>query len=240
MPALYPIVKSVAASQITVSAGSIALPAFGVNPANGDTIVVCQAWFSSTAGLTSSAPTDTAGNTYTRVGAADLTWGANLYLAMWKAENIVGGSAFVITLHVSNSSTIAGVARCLTAALKSAYALDGTTNQVSGTSSATTAASGPSGGRPNAIYIACVTDGQTDPASFTPEPGWNDRGANQTNNGTSQDLGTQDFVSGDPGVRTGTWTGPNTTFGAYGAMIASFAGPPPVAYASGGVIRRRN
>lgn len=234
-----PLVKSTAGGQSTVAALTLALPAFAVNPANGDCIVVCQSWFRA-GSENSAAPTDTFGNTYTRVNAADLIFGAFIGMAMWKAENIIGGASFVVTTRVAtNPSTIASVARCLTRQLQASSAGDVTTNQTSGTTSATTAASGAAGGVPNSIYIACVSDGQTDPASYTPSPSWNDRGTNQPNNSSSQDLGTQDFTSLDQAFRTAVWTGPNSAFNAYGAIIASFMGPFPTVYVGGDGVGRR-
>lgn len=233
-------VKSTTGTQITVAAITMALPAFVVNPGNGDTIVVCQAWFLSSSSNTA-APTDSAGNTYTRVNPSDIIWGAFTGVTMWKAENIIGGSSFIVTVRMAvNACTQAAVARCITYTLPSSNRGDATTNQTNGTTSATTAAPGPGGGQPNSVYIACVSDGQTDPASYTSPPGWTNA-SNQLNNSSSQDIGTVDKVILDQQLPTGVWTGPNTSFGAYGAIIASFAGPYLTSYVTGrwpGVMRR--
>jgi hypothetical protein len=45
------------------------------------------------------APTDNYGNTYTQVGSGITTSTNNVSLSMWMAENVTGGSAFVVTGH---------------------------------------------------------------------------------------------------------------------------------------------
>jgi hypothetical protein len=82
--------------QATHSAGAntLTLPPFAVNPVNGDTILVAYATWSSI--NNQAAPTDPAGNPYTRVG-TEVVHGVPEILGLWYAHNIVGGSSFAVT-----------------------------------------------------------------------------------------------------------------------------------------------
>lgn len=194
-------------------AGTVALPAFAVNPVNGDTIVVVVSAYVNAP----QTPTDSRGNTYTQLGVRN---DSGLYCAIYSSENIVGGSAFVVSSPGANSH--GAVAYCLHNVEPSSSTGDIVTTANAGAGSG---AAGPTVIVPvaNSIFIAglihqggTIADGGS---------GWNAI-ANGFTSGcltrargdfTQAKIATQYKIAST--VQTGAWT---STGQAWGAVIASF------------------
>ncbi len=82
------------------ASNTLALPAFAVDPSNGDTIIVAYSTWTTTGNQV--APTDSAGNTYTQIG-TEVVHSKPEIISLWYAHNVVGGSSFVVTGHVTTN-----------------------------------------------------------------------------------------------------------------------------------------
>lgn len=175
-------------STFETNATTKALPAFGTNPSNGDTVVVAYS-MQNYANFTSKlVPTDNFGNTYALLSA--LQGGSTNGIAVYYAENIVGGASFVVTARPNQTAeNWTAVAWCITGVsryngdLKSAGAGFGAI--ATGTSSPAPAA--------NSIFLAFVSVRSTSAATADTGAGWNavsngftsGMATNSTNNGAS-------------------------------------------------------
>lgn len=153
----------------------LALPAFAVDPVNGDTIVVMSAIYSSAAAA--QAPTDNFGNTYVQIGSTirQSVWNSNTGFALWYAKNIVGGSSFVVTDHANNNNHNA-VAWCLSG-VDTIAPYNGDWVEAHG-GGATNPTTGPTIIVPptNSMFLAFFFE--DDNVAATVPTGWNTTGAN--------------------------------------------------------------
>src|SRR5882672_2989565 len=110
-----------------VTSSSAVCPAFVTDPVNGDTIVVLVSAFNGTAPV-HQAPTVTGGTaTFTQIGSTLVVpLSATTNISMWRAENVTGGSNFIVTGHCSGSvGDLSVIAWCLSpAATPTSYNAD--------------------------------------------------------------------------------------------------------------------
>lgn len=205
--------KSNAAATLPIS------PAFQVDPQNGDTIVVFQSSWRS-GGNTHLAPTDNFGNTYVQVGSTQAGATGDFQLSEWRAENIVGGAAFVVSGRISISATLSVVAICLgNAQAPTSYNNDSAVNN----NTSTTPSVGSSSPAPaaNSYFLAAMSKGAS--GIPTAGAGWQFfPNSIQTDNVTWQDLYVEEAV----GVSSAALTATFSTLAAaenWVARISSFA-----------------
>jgi hypothetical protein len=223
------------------SAVSTQLPAFATDPTAGDLIVVGVSLFNR--GAATCSVSDTASNTYTRIGAItdNAIPGST---AMFYAQNVTGGSTFRVTL--TNSATLghALVAWLLRGALATAFNADNSVAVGNSTSPApgTTTLTPPAG----SMFIAMMYMGSSG-ATVTDPTGWNTVGSNgftaamktaSTQNGYSSpqfaDVWSVYKISST--AENPQWSISSAV--PWGAQVASFA-PAASAGPTGGVIRAR-
>lgn len=205
------------------AASAVPCTAFASNPANGDTVVVCQSSWTS-GGLTHQAPTDNFSNTYTQIGTTQAGASGDFQMSLWKSENITGGASFVVTGHISISATITVIAVCLTGA-KTPTSYNGDTAAATATSA--NPASGTSSPAPaaNSYFLACCSKGATNIP--TAGSGWQFfTNSTQTDNVTFQDLYVEESTALSSSAMNGTFTVASEN---WVARVASFA---PVAVAT--------
>jgi hypothetical protein len=204
---------------------ALALPAFAVNPSNGDTIIVVYAMYGTA--NNQAAPTDTGGNTYTQVGTEVSHSGVPRFLGLWYTHNITGGSSFVVTGHLTANSYQTAVAWLVRG--DRTYNSDFTTSGGStGTSPLTTGTSSPAPSS-EAIFIGGLTwaAGPT----VTAGTGWNTTGSHGFTSGMNtrasvpSDFNVDLFTEYNYSVSTAlaaTWGSPGGSSG-YNAFVASFS-----------------
>lgn len=108
------------AQGVSTGAAAVATSAFAADPVTGDVLLAAVSTWKSGQGVTHAAPTDTAGNAYLQVGPTLNHPAGNLQVSLWRCVNATGGSAFVVTDHVSPAtynSVIAWAVRPSTAVL---------------------------------------------------------------------------------------------------------------------------
>lgn len=154
---------------------ALAMGAFASDPVNGDVIIVGSSVYTDAAG--GQAPTDSAGNTYVRVGTAVLqsVGNPNTGLALWAAYNITGGSSFVVTDHTKNNAH-AAVAWCLTGADASPYNGDWVEAHGATTSPQVVGPSTPSPAANSIMLGFHMQDASANTPTYT--AGWNTTGVN--------------------------------------------------------------
>ena len=152
---------------------STQLAAFSTNPSNGDLIVVGVSVFNR-AGATV-AVTDTAGNTYTRVGALIDQAGMPGTIAVFYAQNITGGSTFRVTLTLGSAHGHALVAFLVSGAKAAAFNGD----NISLVTSLQIPAIGPTVLTPptQSIFFGSLYIGASG-GNHQPAAGWNTVGSN--------------------------------------------------------------
>lgn len=87
----------------SISGNTVPTPTFSSNPASGN-LMICVMMYRSDAGAVTSV-TDTAGNTYTKLGGPLTGGGMTYYLEAWYSAGITGGSSFKATAQFSVSMT---------------------------------------------------------------------------------------------------------------------------------------
>jgi len=219
MPITILDVKSISQNSLSTSVG------FTTNPANGDLIVVFVS-SDNLAGATINLPTDSKGNTYTRLGTTQIgSTGSGL--GMFYCANIVGGAGFSVTSHLSAVRFHALVAWAITGVGPAPYNGD----WISEAGLATNAGSGPSGVAPpgQSIFLGGTEiDGSAVP---TDGVGWSTEGVNgftaamhtqarRADFSTNYDVFSEYKISSS--VERASWTLTGT---AWTAMSASFAAP---------------
>lgn len=116
-------VRSVVSTNAQAFGAPVPLPVFASNPATGDLIVVAVTCYQMGGG-TINLPTDTAGNTYVRLGTTQFVGAAGYGLAMFYAKNITGGAAFRVSVSVSSNYHLAACAWAVSGADASPYNSD--------------------------------------------------------------------------------------------------------------------
>lgn len=211
--------------QATHNAGSntLALPAFAVDPSNGDTIIVAYSTWTTTGNQL--APTDSAGNTYTQIGTEVVNSQPEI-LSLWYSHNVVGGTSFVVTGHLTGNQHHTAVAWLISGDL--VYNSDFTS--AGGGSGSNPLSTGTSSPAPTAeaLFIALMSYDTGTAASDG--SGWNDtasHGFNSTLQGRSRltsfttvDLYTEYLVD-TATAHAATW-GVSGTHG-FNALVASFS-----------------
>jgi len=219
-------------------ATSAQLAAFASNPVTGDTVVVGIAMFSSG---TINAPTDTAGNTYTQIGTTQNAPSTQLYMGLFYAKNITGGSTFRVTISFNASHHYAVVAWVLHGVDANPYNGDWVTH----TAFSNAPNAGPSAGAPgvaNSLFFGILNT----PAVVTTGSGWNTTGANGFTAGMATAAVVADYAAHDAIYSeykiSSVAEGANWSLNAnnqWVAMQASFApstAPPPAAWVSSPVM----
>lgn len=214
---------------------STQLPAFAVNPSNGDLIVVGVSVFNR--GAATVAVTDTAGNTYTRVGGPLLdNAGIPGTIALFYAQNITGGSTFRVTLTLSVLHGHAFAAFLITGA--AVVAFNGDNVSASGATSTTPILLGPTTPAPpkqsiffGSLYFAASGN------AILPGAGWNVVGSNGFTAGMNTTASVNQYTNPffasqyliykiSTTAETATWTqtpGGSIQFLAYAASFSSGA-----------------
>ncbi len=97
----------------STGSSALAAPAFAANPVTGDCVLVGVSSWKAGQGVTHSAPTDTASNTYVQIGTTLNHPSGNLQLSLWACVSATGGSSFVVTNHLSVSTYTSLVVWCV-------------------------------------------------------------------------------------------------------------------------------
>jgi hypothetical protein len=216
---------------------SIQTPAFAVNPAAGDLIVVAAASWKA-GGTTHTIPTDTAGNLYAQIGAT-LRQGGDADVSLWARVNAVGGSAFRVTSATGGSAWRAVIAWCVRPSTPIAYNGD-VASQVSVSDVANNdPVTSPAPPAADAIFFCVATRPGFDNC-LVEGAGWNTTGVNGFTAGlkTAAKYGLQSAnVSAYSEYRVGAaavmgeWTDSNSSGGVRAVIVGSFgpaAAPSPV------------
>lgn len=177
----------------TSDASATSLAAGAANHTTGNLIVVQVSW--TTAGVTSTVPTDTAGNTYVSTTQKG-TDGTNNFVETFYAKNITGNASNVVTAHFSAGATFRRIQVLQYSGADITTPLD-TGNIGTGTGTALTTASFTTTASGVIVVGASCNNNRTYSAGsgFT---------ARVTSLGT--DTGTEDKVGTTAGAQTGPFT----------------------------------
>ncbi len=217
---------AVAEAQQAVGSGTITTPAFATSPSVGDLIIAVQTQQETSNTLT--APTDSAGHTFTLVGTVQSEGGTFNQLGMWILENITTGTglgSYTVSANTSSGLHTIVVLR-VTGNKTTSYNGDIVVNSLTTTTNGTNPSVGPtSGGTPtaNSLFVGAVESSDATNNFYT--TGTNIAWTTITNeiqsNGSSEDyLHVEHFVSGATTTQTATWTGGTAHW--FG-LVASFA-----------------